>query len=208
MIGILRNIGAAYYSSGQYGEASSALQRALELDPTFATTWSNLGTARYFQGWYEDAVIAFQKAVELAPNNYFYGEIWVTPIDGHPVPETRRPMPTAGDSPRRRKSALNLNDTALRSSVRVVSGEGGRHGVGAVGSRQIGRTPSNSPATLFRTVLMVLNWHRNRDKALDALGLALKAGYTRSELDNEPELAALRSDPRYRAVVGSSPGGR
>jgi hypothetical protein len=100
-----------------------------------------------------------------------------------------------------------LNDTAVRSSLASYLAKGGDTASALAEVAQIDRTPSNSPATLFKTALVYELAH-DRDKALDALGRALKAGYARSEIDNEPELAALRSDPRYRAVVGPSPGGR
>ena len=41
----------------------------------------------------------------------------------------------------------------------------------------------------------------DRDKALAALGRAIRAGYSMHEVANEPELAALRSDPRYAGIA-------
>jgi tetratricopeptide (TPR) repeat protein len=202
---LLRNIGAAYTSTSQYGEASSALQRALELDPTFVATWSNLGTARYFQRRYEDAVTAFQKAVELAPGNYLY---WGNLGDAYRwAPGARnRASDAYAQAARlaRERLALNLNDTAVRSSLASYLAKAGDTASALSEVAQIDRTPSNSPATLFKTALVYELAH-DRDKALDALGRALKAGYARSEIDNEPELAALRSDPRYEAIVGAAP---
>lgn len=203
---LLRNVGAAYTSTSQYGEASSVLQRALELDPTFVATWSNLGTARYFQRRYEDAVTSFQKAVELAPGNYLY---WGNLGDAYRwAPGARnRASDAYAQAARlaRERLALNLNDTAVRSSLASYLAKAGDTASALAEVAQIDRTPSNSPATLFKTALVYELAH-DRDKALDALGRALKAGYARSEIDNEPELAALRSDSRYEAIVGASPG--
>jgi len=202
---ILRNLGAGYRASGQYDEASSVLQRALELDPTFVATWSNLGTARYFRRQYEEAVTAFQKAVELAPGNYLY---WGNLGDAYRwAPGARnRAAEAYAEAIRlaRERLALNLNDTAIRSSVASYLAKAGDTASALAEVAQIDRTPSNSPATLFKTAL-VYELARDRDKALGALGRALKAGYSRSEVDSEPELAALRADPRYRGLVGSSP---
>src|SRR5260370_621231 len=68
---VMVNLMAAYHAKGDYAEAASMAQHALELDPT-ASTWANLGTQRYFQRNYADAVKATQKAVELDTKNYLY----------------------------------------------------------------------------------------------------------------------------------------
>jgi len=38
--------------------------------------------------------------------------------------------------------------------------------------------------------------------ALAALERSLKAGYPKAELNNEPELTALRSDANYQRLIG------
>jgi hypothetical protein len=43
----------------------------------------------------------------------------------------------------------------------------------------------------------------NRQKALAAVGEAVAAGYSLEEVEKEPELRALRSDPRYQEWVRS-----
>ncbi len=40
-----------------------------------------------------------------------------------------------------------------------------------------------------------------RDKALDALTTAVKAGQNLDDIKNEPELVSLRADPRYHLNV-------
>ena len=61
------------------------------------------------------------------------------------------------------------------------------------------------PSTLY---LEGIAWELcgNRANALDTLAAALQAGQSRADLKNEPELTALRADPRYHLqVLSSSP---
>ena len=43
----------------------------------------------------------------------------------------------------------------------------------------------------------------DRDKALDQIGRALAAGYSQSEISNQPELTDLYEDPRYAELIAS-----
>ena len=45
----------------------------------------------------------------------------------------------------------------------------------------------------------------NRERALQRLQQALKAGFPAKELANEPELTALRAAPRYHRVIAPLP---
>ena len=205
---VLRNLGPGYYASGDYGQAAAAFQRALELDPTSVPTWANLGTARYFEGRYAEAAGALEKAVQLAPNNYLY---WGNLGDAYRWAPGSRNKATAvyANAIRlvREKLALDLNDTAVRGSLAVYLAKAGDTASALSEVAQIDRTPSNSPGSVFKTAL-VYELGRDRGKALDALGRAMRAGYSRSEVDNEPEFADLRSDPRYREVVRIIPAER
>jgi hypothetical protein len=93
-----------------------------------------------------------------------------------------------------------LNDTAVRGSLAVYLAKAGDTASALSEVAQIDRTPSNSPGTVFKTAL-VYELARDRSKALEALGRAIRGGYAQSEVDNEPELAALRSDFRYREIA-------
>jgi serine/threonine-protein kinase len=198
---ILRNLGPGYYATSKYEEAAGTFQRALELDPTAVSTWANLGTARYFQGRYADAAAAMEKAVELAPSNYLY---WGNLGDGYRwAPGLRYKAAAAyANASRlaREKLALDLNDTAVRSSLAVYMAKAGDTAAALSEVAQVERTRSNSPGAIFKTAL-VYELAQDRGKALAALEAAVRAGYSMAEVVNEPELAALRSDPNYRRIA-------
>ena len=49
----------------------------------------------------------------------------------------------------------------------------------------------------------------DRTRAIDAIREALRRGYAPSEVNNEPDLTGLRSDPRFlKLVSGAGKGGR
>ena len=155
-----------------------------------------------------EAAGALEKAVQLAPNNYLY---WGNLGDAYRWVPGLRNKATAvyANAIRlvRERLALDLNDTAVRGSLAVYLAKAGDTASALSEVAQIDRTPSNSPGSVFKTAL-VYELGRDRGKALDALGRAMRAGYSRSEVDNELELADLRSDPRYREVVRIIPAER
>jgi serine/threonine-protein kinase len=201
---IMRNLGPGYYVTGQYAEAAATFQRALELDPTAVSTWANLGTARYFEGRYAEAAGAMEKAVQLVPNNYLY---WGNLGDGYRWAPGLRSKAAAAYSNAirlaREKLALELNDTAVRSSLAVYLAKAGDTAGALSEVAQIERTRANSPGTIYKTAL-VYELAQDRGKALEALARAIQAGYSMSEVVNEPELAALRSDPNYHRIANPS----
>jgi serine/threonine-protein kinase len=194
---VLGNLAAGLHMNGQYAEAADTFQRALELDATDAQTWANLGTARYFQGDYLAAVRAMAKAVELAPHRYLY---WGNLGDSYRWAEGLKSR--AGRAYEnairlvRERLAATPNDAETRSSLAVYLAKLGDTAGALAELAQVEKVPGRGKGILFKTAL-VYELAGDRDKALAALGRAIGAGYSRHEIANEPELAALRSDPRY-----------
>ena len=198
---ILRNLGPAYFSNGQFAEAATTLQSALELDQTMVGTWANLGTARYFQGQYSEALRAFRKAVDLAPDNYLY---WGNLGDGHRwAPGSRNNAASAYAKAiafAKDRLALDAQDTRIRSSLAVYLAKSGDTTAALNEITQVERAASNSPETFFK-MAVVYHLANDRSKALNALDRAVRAGFSRIQIENEPELALLRADPGYAAIL-------
>jgi serine/threonine-protein kinase len=196
---VMRNLGPVYFAVGDLARAASIFQREMELDPN-ASTWENLGTALYFQARYADAANAMEKAVELSPNSYLYwGNLgdayrWAPGLRGKAFSAYTNAIRLA-----REKLSLELNDTAVRSSLAVYLAKTGDT-AGAISEvSQVERSRSTSPGTLFKTVL-VYEIAQQRDKALEVLARAIAAGYSMTEISNEPELSALRKDPKFAGL--------
>jgi serine/threonine-protein kinase len=198
---VLGNLAAGFHMNGQYAEAADTFQRALELDAADPQTWANLGTARYFQGNYPDAVRAMSKAVELAPHRFLY---WGNLGDSYRWTEGLRNKsgPAYENAIRRAREHLATapDDTESRCSLAVYLAKIDDKAGALAELAQAEKAPVRKKGAFFKTAL-VCELTRNRDQALAALAQAIAAGYSRHEIANEPELAALRSDPRYLAIA-------
>jgi serine/threonine-protein kinase len=196
----IRNLGAGLHMKGEYAEAADKFQRALELDETNATTWANLATARYFQGRYLDAVRAAEKSVEFAPGRYLY---WGNLGDAYRWAEGLKSK--AGGAYHnairlvRERMALAPNDAALNIRLAAYLAKSGDTQAALRELAQKRKAVENDSGSLFNAAL-VFELAGDRKSALDALERAILAGYSMHEVTNEPELAALRSDPRYPRI--------
>src|SRR5262249_47580669 len=63
---IASNFGDAYMYARRYDEARAQYQRALTIDPNFATAYSGIGEVLGAKGMYQESISAFRKAVELS----------------------------------------------------------------------------------------------------------------------------------------------
>jgi serine/threonine-protein kinase len=197
---VLRNLGAAYYLAGRPDEAASILQRALEVRPS-ASTYTNLGTIRFFQGRYSDAVGAFEKAVELGANNY---QFWGNLGDGYRWAPGRRA--DAASAYRRasdliqQQIAQKPQDADLRTRHALYLAKLGQPSAALEEIERVAGQPTLTAQIHYR-ICVVYELAGNRQQALGALERALKAGYPVRELQNEPELVALRADARYHRLI-------
>jgi eukaryotic-like serine/threonine-protein kinase len=197
---VMRNLAAVYHQLERTDEGVARLQRALEIEPA-ATTYSNLGTLRFFQGRYADASIAFEKAVALNPTYYLY---WGNLGDAY------RWIPGSTEKARdayARASALTVerlktrpDDAELRGSLAVYLVKSGAQDRAIAEVAALERMPSRTPGSYFKS-MMVYELAGKRERALHDLETTLQRGYARREVDNEPELVKLRSDPDYHRML-------
>ena len=194
-------IGAVLHMQDKWAEAADIFQRALALDPTTAETWANLGTARYYEGRYLDSVRAFEKAVELAPGRYLYwgnlGDSYhrIDGSSGKALEAYQKAIRLA-----REQLAVSSNER-VRSSLALYLARAGDSSGALAEIAMLEQAGEKDQGTSFKTAL-VYELVNQREKALAALGRAIQAGYSMHEIANEPELAALRSDPRYAKIAG------
>lgn len=65
------DFGIAVAQKGLWREAASRWQKAVEIDPTYASAWNNLGIGCEQLGRFDDARKAYEKAIALDPSNKF-----------------------------------------------------------------------------------------------------------------------------------------
>ncbi|MGH9821787.1 MAG: tetratricopeptide repeat protein [Blastocatellia bacterium] len=194
-----RDLGAVYFQEDRFADASAAFQKSLEIRPS-SSTYSNLGTSLFFQGLYQQAADAMEKAVATGANNY---QTWANLGDAY--------RQTPGNEEKAVKAfqvAIQLvrnelsskpKDPELLSRLAVYLAKSGAK-QDAMRQVQALEGSDKSAAVLTRLVL-TYEICGHRDQALDAMAAAIKAGQSLVEFSRDPELLALRNDPKYHLLV-------
>lgn len=200
---VLRNLGAVYHNLGRDDDAASALQHSLEIQPT-ADAYNNLGYIRFYQGRYQDAVPAFEKTVALGANNF---DDWASLADAY------RWTPGNADKAKqayntairlvREEITKNPNQADLRADLTLYLAENGDKTGALAGLRTAEQAHSKDPGVLYN-IAVTYELCGNRDKALDALLASVKAGQSLDDVKNDPELVALRADPRFQLKIAGA----
>ncbi|HEV8435317.1 MAG TPA: protein kinase [Thermoanaerobaculia bacterium] len=191
------NLGGVYEQMGRYDEAIGFFQKTIDQKPT-AQAYSNLGTCYYFLGRYHDSATMFEKAIGLTPENYKY---WANLGDAY-----RESLSDAQRSRAAYEHAISLardelkrnpNDVSIRARLAECLAKDGDAGSAR---REIEdalkRDPANS-FVLYRAA-MVCAVQGEDDEAAKWLAQAIAKGYSRTEIELEPEFAKARKTAAYQ----------
>ena len=200
---VYRNLGGLYVMMGRPEEAARLLEKSLTLKPS-AIAYSNLGTLRFQQERYGDAAMLFQQASTLNPRDHV--------LLGNLADALRFIPNRAGEAASIYQQAIQLADEALlvnakspadHASVALYCAYVGNP-ARALDEIELARklAPQNVPV-IFNAVL-VFERTGQRERALDALGLAIKGGYSQAEIGQHPDLKELRTDPRFASLISAS----
>jgi serine/threonine-protein kinase len=169
-----------------------------------AGTFANLGTIRYFQGRYLDAIAPMEKAVQLAPTQYLY---WGNLGDAYRwAPGTRGKAKGAYERAIqlvRERIAARPGDPELISSLAAYSAKNADRSGAIAAIAEVEGLAKKTPGALYKCG-MAEELAGDREKALQLLDAAFKAGYPTKEIQNEPEFTALRADIRFAALISSA----
>jgi tetratricopeptide (TPR) repeat protein/predicted Ser/Thr protein kinase len=199
----LRNLGAVYHSLGRDDDAVAALQHALEIKPV-SDVYTNLGTILFYQGKYDKAVPAFEKAVELGANNF---DSWGNLGDAYRWSSTKqdkaKPAYEHAIQLAREEIAKNPSQIELRADLAMYLAKSGDKDRALKELKPVEDAHDTNPSDLYTSAL-VYELCGKRDRALDALRAAVKAGQDLNDIKNEPEFVSLRADPRYHLTILSA----
>ncbi|MCC6369098.1 MAG: protein kinase [Bryobacterales bacterium] len=202
-----RDLSTSYYMAERYEDAASALQRSLAIEPSHRA-YSNLGTLRFFQGHYAESASLMEKAIEMGSTRY---QTWGNLADAYRwVPGMEQKSGNAF------RVALRLvqqwleahpGDVSAKTSMAVYLAKTGQP-LEAVAVLEGLPASSLQRADIQYKLGVVSELAGRRPAALASLERCLKIGYAVRELEADPELQALRRDPRYQLMLARSAGMR
>ncbi|MEO8197400.1 MAG: protein kinase [Thermoanaerobaculia bacterium] len=194
------NLGIAFQQLGRYEEAIAEYRRSIAIRPT-AEALSNLATCEFVLERYSQATDNFRRAVAMQADS---GALWRNLGDalrwagGHEA-ETRTAYQKAIDL-LEADLAVTPGDAEREADLAIAYGRTGRRDLAR---RHADRALELAPGDgyILYSVALVRLTTNDADPALDLLQRALAAGYPAEAVRTDPELDALRSNPRLAIML-------
>lgn len=201
----LANLGAALQQAGRHEEAIAEYERSIAIRPT-ASALSNLGTCLFSLGRYGEAVPAYERALALQPER---GVLWLNLGDA-----LRWADPDGREAASAYRRAIELlaadvavtpRDADARTGLALALAHSGEHARARSEADAALAADPEGAYTLYQVALVRLA--AGEDEAgWELLARAAANGYPVSEMARDPELARLKSDPRFGRMRASHPG--
>ena len=193
----LNNLAGVFIQQGRFSEAERALQHSLQLKPN-PIAYNNLASLYFTQARYSESVPMMEKAVQM-------GQRSATLLGSlahlyRLVPELQSKAGKAfADAMEvaRKQLAVNPHDTLARAELAWLYAEQGNKQAALSEIATALKEAPKDGAVLFRSVL-VHELVGDRDGALAAYDSLGKTGSFLTEVNQRPELKALRTDSRFR----------
>lgn len=195
-----RNLGVLWYKMGRWKEAAETLEKSIGMRPG-AQAYSYLGTVQFFLGRYDDAAASMAKGVELAPKApTLWGNL------GDALAMVKDQAGKAKEAYQKAaflaegQIALNPKDANLRGSLAVYRAKLGDASRALEETAEALRGAPEDVDVLYKAA-RVYEMAGQRGEALRVLDRCLRRGYSKVELDADPEFSRLRLDPGYKRLM-------
>jgi len=193
------DVGAAYYRMGQYNQCIAAFQKSLQLNPTWGG-YSNLSAVYFFLKQYNDAVEMAKKAVELGPNQQLaMGNL----ADAYRAAGQKDQANATYDQAIAlafKDLSVNPQNTDPMASLAMYYAKKGQPDRGMEFIARA-RKISHNDGQLIYVQALVENLANKPTDALRDLEQALSKGYPAKAVDTDPDLASLKSQPEFAAMI-------
>ena len=196
------NLGAMYEQMARYDDAIEIFLRSIRKKPT-DQAYSNLGTCYYYLGRYADAADALKHATALTPKRQV---LWLNLGDAcRWVPGQETNAAHAYDqaiSLAETELQLNTADSLTRARLADCLAKRGNM---ARASKEISQAIAESPTNgyVLYHAAVIANVKGDRLGAVDYLKRAVDRGYSRTEIQRDPEFALLRDSDAYKHALGA-----
>ena len=193
------SLNAVLQWQGRNDDALKILQKGLEIRPS-GMLYNNLGSTLFNRGDYIGAAKAFEHAVSASRGNSIAYLRWANLAD------TLRWIPgREQESQQAYRNAAALikpirerapGDATLASRMGLYSAKLGDKETASLLSRKAVEDKPTSPDIRFRAAI-AYEITGQREAAIKELNTAQKLGYPTNLISTEPDLLALRNDPRF-----------
>ncbi len=194
------NLGLVFRGLGKLDDSAAAFQKAIGLEPT-ALRYRNLGMVLAENGKYDEAEKWLKKSIEMRPTQYrtwgILASVYLNQhADAAKVADTYRKAIDLA-APLRQETPRNAY---LLADLGQYYAAVGKEKESLPLLAQAAALAPDTPEVLYE-VAVGYEALGHRDEALQSLANAKAGGYPAEAIARNPQLAALRSDPRYHAHV-------
>ena len=195
------NLGLAYRGLDKLEDSAAAFQKAIDLEPTFLR-FRNLGMVLAEAGKYPEASRMLERSIEMRPTQYrawgLLASVYLNQhADAAKVRETY--LKAIALSADLRKETPR--DSYLLADVGSYYAALGMEEESLPLLAQAAALAPDVPEVLYQVAVGYETLHR-REEALQWIAKARAGGYPSGAIARNPQLAALRADPRYTTTVG------
>lgn len=193
------NLGGMLYLLERWGEAREMFDRSFKLRKSYSVA-SNLGTLYYIEGHYSEAARMYEAALEINDNHY---QIWANLAAAYYW------------APGEREKAEGYYKEAIkRAEIQKKTNPKDPDVIASLASfyadidertkslKLINKSIEMAPGNVQIMFQTGSTYERlgEREKALNWIGKALENGYSKSEIEHQPELKELIADERYQKL--------
>jgi eukaryotic-like serine/threonine-protein kinase len=197
------NLGLAYRGLDRLQESAAAFQKAIDLEPTFLH-FRNLGMVLAEAGKYPDASRMLERSIEMRPSQYrAWGLLASVYMNQHADEAKVRATYLKAISLAADLRKETPRDSYLFADVGSYYAAVGMEKESLPLLAQAAALSPDDPEVLYQVAVGYEMLHY-RDEALRWLAKSKAGGYSSEAIARNPQLAALRADPRYGSIAGLS----
>ena len=192
------DLGGVYYMQNRLEEARQLFLKSIKIQPNFRA-YSNLGTIDFFQQKYNSAARNFEQAITFNDKD---GRVWRNLAWSYYWGGQNK---NAMDAFRRAEKSFEEqlriyphDPAAMIALADCYSVTGEKQKAESLLAKAL--TSSTDAESAFRAV-EIYEKLGNRGKALNWLKTAVQHGYVIAEIEKDPSLSQLRTDPRYSKAI-------
>ncbi len=192
------NIGATYLLEGRWKDAIPALQKAIQIKPSFRA-YMNLATAYYMLGSYSEAVLIYEKALEMSPNQALVVRNLAEAYSREGQKEKSAAMNARAISLLYAQLQVNPQDASATGELAICylnKGDLSQARVLIARARAI----DGSSSELMYKAALVESASGQIPEALNSLKGALQRGYSFASCLSDPDLKKVRESPGFEAL--------